>query len=615
MRTVSLTVQTEYVAGAGVVAGAEGTSSTTVRVEFIDWAGLSKYATTRNAKGEHPTVTVLTTDKLVPETEDTYEFEIPANAMDEEGLMSITFTGYEVVDGNETTTVTNTATAKLRVLPSDYITADDGSVTPTIAEQLQAEIDEIKDDIIIATHAQEYAEAAAASASDASGSAKLSESWAIGDAGTREGEDTNNSKYFSEVSEGYSQDSQDYAVNARSWARGDTETREGEETNNSKYFSEVSSGYADDSADSATLAESWAVGGTGTRAGEDTNNAEYWCHQAEGAVAGVASFNGRTGAVVPADDDYSIDQIAATGTVGQVATLDAQGKLGMANIPVPDIEDLSNVNVSALEDGQILKYDSNADEWVNANESGGGSGGHTILDEAGSSLTQRTNLQFDDAHVTDDSGNDTTNVEMIKVVTKTQLDNLGANTDGLYRTSDESGSYLTANNMQYRTGVSTKQVVDRIEGNFANEENGATASQPYVVGEHIMRNDVMYRVKAAISQGDSFTVGTNIETKPVGDELTEINSNLANRLLSNNSAFTSLNISVPQSGSYTTPIDAIYILATSRGGGFFLDSALTKLLFACNSNEHTSVPIYLKGGTTIYAYSMGIHYVTAYYEV
>jgi len=59
----------------------------------------------------------------------------------------------------------------------------------------------------------------------------------------------------------------------------------------------------------STYAESWAVGGTGTREGEDTNNAKYWSEQAQGAVAGVTSFNGRTGAVVPAANDYKSEMI------------------------------------------------------------------------------------------------------------------------------------------------------------------------------------------------------------------------------------------------------------------------------------------------------------------
>ena len=44
----------------------------------------------------------------------------------------------------------------------------------------------------------------------------------------------------------------------------------------------------------------------------------------------VMSFKGRSGAVTPADDDYTIGQIKATGSEGQVPTLDSNGKLAMA---------------------------------------------------------------------------------------------------------------------------------------------------------------------------------------------------------------------------------------------------------------------------------------------
>lgn len=63
---------------------------------------------------------------------------------------------------------------------------------------------------------------------------------------------------------------------------------------------------------SATLAESWAVGGTGTREGEDTNNSEYWAQQSQDAANNrVASFNGRTGAVMPQSGDYTANMVGA----------------------------------------------------------------------------------------------------------------------------------------------------------------------------------------------------------------------------------------------------------------------------------------------------------------
>lgn len=82
-------------------------------------------------------------------------------------------------------------------------------------------------------------------------------------------------------------------------------------------------------------AEAWAVG---KRNGADVpstdgtfhNNAKYWAGQARAIVGNkVDQFNGRTGDVYPADGDYTIDQIAATGSTGQVPTLGSNGKLAM----------------------------------------------------------------------------------------------------------------------------------------------------------------------------------------------------------------------------------------------------------------------------------------------
>lgn len=73
------------------------------------------------------------------------------------------------------------------------------------------------------------------------------------------------------------------------------------------------------------LSESWAVGGTGTRTGEDTNNAKYWAMAAQGAAGGgVTSFNGRVGAVVPKQGDYTA---AMVGADAQGAAQTVQGNL------------------------------------------------------------------------------------------------------------------------------------------------------------------------------------------------------------------------------------------------------------------------------------------------
>ena len=70
-------------------------------------------------------------------------------------------------------------------------------------------------------------------------------------------------------------------------------------------------------ANSAELSESWAVGGTGSRAGEDTNNSKYWAQQSQDAANNrVASFNRRTGAVMPKKGDYTAADVGALATTG-----------------------------------------------------------------------------------------------------------------------------------------------------------------------------------------------------------------------------------------------------------------------------------------------------------
>ena len=82
---------------------------------------------------------------------------------------------------------------------------------------------------------------------------------------------------------------------------------------------------------------------------------------------------------------------------------------------------LSDVNFSSLTAGDLLIYD--GAEWINHSFTEG----HTILDESGSAVTARDNLQFTDGlKVTDDSGNNKTKVGVdtafTEAVTRTNID-------------------------------------------------------------------------------------------------------------------------------------------------------------------------------------------------
>ena len=137
----------------------------------------------------------------------------------------------------------------------------------------------------------------------------------------------------------------------------------------------------------------------------------------------VTSFKGRTGAVTPADNDYTIAQIKATGTAGQVPTLNSQGKLEMADVPESGHE-IVNPSGTSMPPRSKMKFmgnvsvsDDSANDQTVINVTGGGGGGgggHTIQNPSGSSMTPRTNLQFTGTGVTvtDNSAGDKTVVNI-----------------------------------------------------------------------------------------------------------------------------------------------------------------------------------------------------------
>ena len=93
----------------------------------------------------------------------------------------------------------------------------------------------------------------------------------------------------------------------------------------------------------------------------------------------------------------------------------------------------------------------------------GGGGGHTILNQAGTAMDQRHQMQFVDATLTDDSVNDITKVEVIKSVTSAQL---ATAPDGIYRTTDEGDAPISAGDIAYTSGGAStvKAVLDSAVG-------------------------------------------------------------------------------------------------------------------------------------------------------
>lgn len=70
--------------------------------------------------------------------------------------------------------------------------------------------------------------------------------------------------------------------------------------------------------------------------------------------------------------------------------------------------------------------------------SDGGNGGHTIENTSGTDMEQRSDLQFVGVYTEDDSANDRTKVNVVRTMTKAQMDALSAAEKvGFIRTSDE----------------------------------------------------------------------------------------------------------------------------------------------------------------------------------
>lgn len=296
MRYIECGVNNEFVSGAGQVIGAAGSHhAIAIRMTFSDaWAMLTKRVLWIDAKGTTRTETLLTSD--LAETESVYVVPIPAAPLQYEGKVSMTVYGVELNGTSEVLRLVTKA-AFFDVMTSYYDpdSAPDGpiDIDPTIADQMQAEIDAALADIL-----------------DAREAAKDAEAWAVGQIEGADVPETdtryeNNSKYYAQradesAAEAYSEASA--AFGSASSASGSAET---------------ATQKAMDAADSAEDSEAWAVGqrgGTDVDSSDETyhNNAKYWAGQAQQAAGGgVSSFNGRSGAVVPQSGDYTAAMVGA----------------------------------------------------------------------------------------------------------------------------------------------------------------------------------------------------------------------------------------------------------------------------------------------------------------
>lgn len=194
-----------YVNGSSIrknsnIAGVRGEGNATVLHFIFDegWACFAKTVTFLDSRGENAVKRNLTADLLVDLKNSLLEYNIPIppEAMAYEGMLSFIIDGY--IDG-----VRRRSFEEHLKVPAAFIADDAGGSadpTPTQAEQLQTEIEillgSIQEEAIKAQTAAETAESETIKAEEYK---DISKSYAVGGTNTREGEDSDNAKYYASI--------------------------------------------------------------------------------------------------------------------------------------------------------------------------------------------------------------------------------------------------------------------------------------------------------------------------------------------------------------------------------------------------------------------------------
>ncbi|WP_295865136.1 hypothetical protein [uncultured Oscillibacter sp.] len=313
-RIVKLRISNEYITGSGVSIGtAGGHDDVLLEMDFRPsryWDGTTRRAIFSDALGENRTPIILTTDLLAEGQSEVYLVPVPQEAKTAAGECFLTVEGFvSNADGKEIIRCV-TEEARFRVLPSKLYVNDTDPVTPSQAEQLQAEIDSIKSDIVEVKGAKEAAAASEAAAAASEANAKASETAAAkseaaaaesarsaaGDAAAAASAKTaaetaraasetaqsaaESSAAAASASETAAKRSEQAAAASEESAAGSAQSAAQSE-GNAKAYAEAAAGSAAAAASCKTAAES-----AQTAAAASEENAEYWAKQAEQIAGG-----------------------------------------------------------------------------------------------------------------------------------------------------------------------------------------------------------------------------------------------------------------------------------------------------------------------------------------
>lgn len=149
-RIINVKVSGNYVSKDNKVAGVRGEGNvTTLRITFdAGWYDYSKTVTFFDARGENPVKVILTTnisEKVVDKAE-TYRVPIPQEPMMVAGMLTFVIDG--VIEGKRQRSLSDQLEVKDAPIADDAVEPTDPTATPY--EQLQAEFEAVKGDILSA---------------------------------------------------------------------------------------------------------------------------------------------------------------------------------------------------------------------------------------------------------------------------------------------------------------------------------------------------------------------------------------------------------------------------------------------------------------------------------
>lgn len=204
-------------------------------------------------------------------------------------------------------------------------------------------------------------------------------------------------------------------------------------------------------------------------------------------------------------DNTAVDYIKNKPTIPTNVS-DLQNDIGF--ITGVNVDDIGDVDLSNLANGQVLKYNSTSQKWENANESGGSGNGHIIEDNYGTPYAQRSRLKFNGYGVSDNSTGDETIVDVKDLYGNFTIHGEGQSISQLY-VGDTNGWEGRINiSDSVRSGYSGS-IVTRY-GLSPNEEGGLTDNRHYILPDEngfiALDNQTFTEAstRANIASGESF---------------------------------------------------------------------------------------------------------------